>query len=175
MNHLKISNSITMQQLTITLATLLTGLIAGLFYAYSCSVNPGLGHLNDADYLNAMQSINRKIMNPVFFASFMGTLIVLPVATWFQYRSGLSTSFYLLLTATLFYVIGGFGITAACNVPLNEMLDKFDLRTASMADLARYRKDFEMPWNNFHQVRTIACILSFLLAIVACVKMGTRL
>src|SRR5438105_15298485 len=80
-----------------------TALIAGLFYAYSCSVNPGLGRLPDNEYLAAMQSINRAILNPVFFMSFMGTLLLLPLSTYLHYRQPNRSLFYLLLMATILY------------------------------------------------------------------------
>ncbi|ACT96463.1 anthrone oxygenase family protein [Dyadobacter fermentans] len=149
------------------LATALTsGLIAGLFYSYSCSVNPGLGALPDAGYLSAMQSINRAILNPVFFFSFMGTLLLLPLSTYQHLGTG--TRFYLLLGATLVYVIGTFGVTAAGNVPLNELLSKMNLTGASTDELAAHRLRFEMPWNRLHAIRTYASVLSFVLVLLAC-------
>src|SRR5688572_10813811 len=96
-----------------------TGLIAGLFYAYSCSINPGLGRLPDEAYLTAMQSINKAILNPVFFISFMGTLILLPLCTYLHYRQPVSPKFILLLIATALYLVGVFGVTIFGNVPLN--------------------------------------------------------
>ena len=109
-----------------------SALITGLFYAYSCSVNIGLSRLTDTEYLRAMQSINRAILDPWFFASFIGTLILLPVCTWITYRSEASSiTFYLLLAATLIYVIAAFGVTILRNVPLNDMLDKFDIGVAT--------------------------------------------
>jgi uncharacterized membrane protein len=51
---------------TLLIAVILTGLIAGLFFAYACSVNLGLTRLADAEYLKAMQSINGAILNPWF-------------------------------------------------------------------------------------------------------------
>ncbi len=74
----------------------LTALIAGLFYAYSCSVVLGLGKLSDAEYLKAMQNINREILNPVFFMmSFMGTAILLPVSAFvFRGSNQRLSSFY---------------------------------------------------------------------------------
>ena len=62
-----------------------TALIAGLLYAYSCSVIPGLKSLPDAEYIVTMQSINKAIQNPVFFISFMGTLVLLPITTYMNY------------------------------------------------------------------------------------------
>jgi uncharacterized membrane protein len=60
---------------------LLSGLVAGLLYAYSCSVNSGLKNLPDAAYLKAMQSINIAIQNPLFFASFLGLPVLLIINT----------------------------------------------------------------------------------------------
>lgn len=150
-------------------ATLLvTALIAGLFYAYSCSVNPGLHRLTDGEYLRSMQNINRAILNPVFYASFMGAFFLLPVCTYVVYRhDGISLSFWFILAAALLYIIGTFGVTIAGNVPLNEMLDKFDTQSATVQEIRAFRTKFEMPWNRLHTIRTIANILSLICAIGA--------
>ncbi|MET3535054.1 anthrone oxygenase family protein [Chryseobacterium limigenitum] len=72
-----------MTTILLIVTAVLTALIAGLFYAYSCSVVLGLGKLSDTEYLKAMQSINREILNPVFFVSFMGTAVLLPISTFY--------------------------------------------------------------------------------------------
>lgn len=79
--------------LVLAATAILTALVAGLFYAYSCSVSPGLGRLPDAGYLSAMQSINRAIQNPVFFISFLGCLILLPLSTYLHYSSPVTLRF----------------------------------------------------------------------------------
>ncbi|MDQ6481296.1 anthrone oxygenase family protein [Dyadobacter sp. LHD-138] len=150
------------------MTALTTALIAGLFYAYACSVNPGLAQLADAEYIAAMKSINIAIVNPVFMFSFMGTLLLLPLSTFLQYQHGVSTRFWFLLAATLVYVIGTFGVTVAGNVPLNETLAHFDLQSASPDVIARQRADFELPWNRLHTIRTAAGIVSLVLVILAC-------
>lgn len=152
--------------LFLLVTALASGLIAGLFYSYSCSVNPGLGTLSDAGYLAAMQSINRAILNPVFFFSFMGTLLLLPLSTYQHFGTG--SRFYLLLAAAVVYVIGTFGVTMLGNVPLNEALDKINLTGGSAQELAAHRLRFEVPWNRLHAVRTYASILSFVLVLLAC-------
>ena len=157
-----------MIQLVFVITTLSTGLIAGLFYAYACSVNPGLGRLSDTEYLRAMQSINRVILNPVFFMTFMGTLILLPVSTWLSYQGQPSPRFWYFLSAAIVYAVGVFGVTIAGNVPLNEALDKFNTGAASPDQAAVQRSLFEQKWNMLNTVRTVANILSALLAILAC-------
>jgi uncharacterized membrane protein len=139
----------------------LVALIAGLFYAYTVSVNLGLGKLSDAEYLRSMQSINRAILNPWFFMSFMGSLIMLPLSTWLASRAGgYDLSFYLLLAATILYVVGVFGVTISANVPLNESLDKFNISSATLEEVNSKRIAFEIPWNKFNLIRTVANVLS---------------
>ena len=41
----------------LTAATLTTGLVAGLFYAFSCAVMPGLRRTDDATFITAMRAI----------------------------------------------------------------------------------------------------------------------
>ncbi|MEL6651815.1 MAG: DUF1772 domain-containing protein, partial [Bacteroidota bacterium] len=63
-----------------------------------------------------MQSINRAILNPVFFLIFFGSLIAIAIATYFSYAVS-KTSFLLLMIATLTYLIGTIGVTLFGNVP----------------------------------------------------------
>lgn len=150
-------------------AAFTTALIAGLFYSYSCSVNWGLGRLNDAGYLSAMQSINREILNPLFYMSFMGTLFLLPISTWLQYSHPASIRFYLLLAATLVYTVGTFGVTVVGNVPLNNALDAINIPASSPEALRQHRELFEMPWNKLHSIRTVANAIALILVLLACI------
>ena len=153
---------------SLAFSTFTTAMIAGLFYSYSCSVNPGLARLTDANYIATMQSINTAIINPVFLFSFLGTLFLLPLSTYLVFQEGISNCFWLLSGATLLYWTGSFGVTIFGNVPLNEALASFDLSTASEHLIAEQRAKFEQPWNRLHLIRTIASVLSLILAISAC-------
>lgn len=146
-----------------------TALIAGLFYSYSCSVVPGLGRLPDAEYLAAMQSINKAILNPVFFASFMGTLLLLPISTCLYYGRPVSTGFILLLIASVVYIIGVFGVTVMGNVPLNDALDQFNIHAATADALSAQRAAFEEKWNSLNNIRTGASIISLVLVLTVCI------
>lgn len=150
--------------------SLTTALIAGLFYAYSFSVNPGLHQLSDLAYLTAMQSINRAILNPGFFLSFGGTLVLLPISTWMHYSPSPSIRFWLLLLASVLYALGVFGVTVSGNVPLNEALDAVSLEQATPDKLAVYRSAFEQPWNRLHNIRTVASITTLILVLAACLS-----
>jgi len=151
-------------------AVVLAGLAAGLFYSYDCSVVNGLGNLPDKEYLSAFQSINRAILNPYFFLSFMGSLILLPIAAWTTYKGENLVPFYFMLAAAILYAVGVFGVTIAGNVPLNDMLDKFDIGNASAEAIQDMRQKFEVKWNLLQHVRTYAAILAFTSAIISLIK-----
>ncbi len=154
--------------LVITATT--TALIAGLFYSWSCAVTIGLGRLSNVEYIAAMQSINRAILNPVFFISFLGTALLLPLSTYLHYTAAPSMRFWFLLAAAATYLIGVFGVTIVGNVPLNEALDAFNLHSATAQDIAAQRAKFEIPWNNLNMVRTVASTIAIVLVIIACIS-----
>jgi len=149
------------------ISLLLTGLVAGLFYSYDCSVVKGLRSVGDNVYLQTFQSINRAIQNPYFFISFMGCLLMLPITTIFGYKGLNSTGFYLILSATIIYFTGVFGVTVAGNIPLNEQLNSFSIIDADPESVSQMRKSFERPWNLFNTIRTWTSILCFGLMILS--------
>lgn len=156
-----------MTTILLIVTTTVTALIAGLFYAYSCSVVLGLGKLSDTEYLKAMQSINREILNPVFFMSFMGTSFLLPIST-FVFRSQ-NPVFLLLLLASLAYLIGVFGVTIMGNVPLNDRLDQFNIADSTLQAVKEMRSTFENRWNFLNNIRTVFSLISIILTVCACI------
>src|SRR5664279_4283382 len=130
----------TVSNVILVLTTTCTALMAGLFYSYSCSVVVGLKELNDPGYIAGMQAINRAIQNPVFFTSFFGTLLLLPVSTYLNYYQHPPVRFWLLLMATIIYLTGAFGVTVLGNISLNNALAKFNLDGAS-AEATRFTKN----------------------------------
>lgn len=141
-------------------------LIAGLFFAYSCSVIQGLGKLSSADYLKAMQSINREIQNPVFFICFFAPLLLLPMCVYKDFE--LPAVRNLQIAALAIYAIFVFGVTVFGNVPLNEHLARFDLSAASSDGISAERLRFERIWNILNHVRTLGSIGAFLCFFLSC-------
>jgi uncharacterized membrane protein len=158
------------QQIIVFITAFFLALMAGVFYAYSCSVNPGLNKLQASDYLRTMQVINRAILNPFFLLPFVTTVVLLPLSAWLAYHGGMSVQFYLFLAAALVYAFGAFGVTIMGNVPLNEMLDKADLTSV---DVEQLRVSFEIPWNKLHTIRTVSIVVSLGLVLVGLVKRET--
>ncbi len=162
----------TVSNVTLVLAAICTALMAGLFYSYSCSVVPGLKLLADSRYIASMQAINKAIQNPLFFACFFGTLLLLPISAYLNYFEYPHLRFWLLLAAAILYLIGVFGVTAFGNIPLNNGLEKFNLANASAEAVSLQRTIFERRWNNLNIIRTISSILSLVFVIIACVSSG---
>jgi len=150
-------------QLLYGTCVVLTGLIAGLFYGWQCSVINGLALLPDREYLMAFQSMNKGILNLAFFLSFMGSIMVLAITAFISYKRDNSAFFPYLAASLAIYMIGVFGVTVACNVPLNETLAAFDISGASGDQIKGMRLRFENLWNSWHLVRTIACMISFVI------------
>lgn len=151
------------------ITVLFSGLVSGLLYGYTCSVNPGLKALSDIEYIKAMQSINHAIQNPIFFVSFIGLLILFPITGYMLYQQK-DYAFNLFLSAAIVYVVGVFGVTILFNVPLNDQLAKFPILTAAPHDISQMRQQFEKPWNTYHFIRTLASVIAFSLLILAVLK-----
>lgn len=144
----------------------LTGLSAGLFYAWSVSVIPGTLKVSDSNYLETMQSINKAILNPAFFLIFFGSIFFLSIASIYQFNDS-KTAFWLMLSASGCYLLGTVGVTALGNVPLNNQLEGLQLSALGSEELNRFRKFYEPNWNKLHMARTVFAILSFFLSIAA--------
>lgn len=155
---------ISIKSVTLFFAVVLTGLSAGLFYAWMVSVIPGTRKLTDLTYMESMQSINREILNPAFFLIFFGSPISLAISTFQYVNTGLT--FWLILAATAIYLVGTFGVTILGNVPLNNALDSLDLASLQEDNLQEFRKMYEGKWNRFHFIRTVFSVVSFTLSLM---------
>lgn len=146
---------------------ILVGLSSGFFYAWEVSVIPGTVKVSTSTYLETMQQINREILNPRFLLIFFGSLVVLLLSTYLQFRDISNSSFWLLLAATATYLIGTVGVTAFGNVPLNDMLDVIQLDSLNPQQQEDLRQSYEGKWNRLHSIRTLFSGLSFLLTVLA--------
>ena len=159
--------------LTLGLATLATGLVAGVFYAYAISVNLGLAAQPDASYVATMQAINARIQNPLFFAGFFGAVLFLLATLAAHIPRPRSGRFWLVALACALYIVGCFLLTVFVNVPLNEELARL-AANASPDELSGARAAYEDPWNFWNGVRTVFSSMAFLALIGACLLREDR-
>jgi len=137
------------------IAALGSGLMAGVFFAFSVFVMAALARLPSAQGIAAMQAINIAVINPIFMAVFMGTgilcavLAVVSLLLWTQPGS------VYLLAGALIYPVGSIGVTMRCNVPLNNALAAVAPDSTEGASLwSRY----VTVWTAWNHLRTAACL-----------------
>jgi uncharacterized membrane protein len=141
--------------------------MAGIFFTWSNAVKPGIGKLNDIDYLSALQSMNRVILNSLFLIVFIGTIISVALVPVFHFHFYPKNIFWLLILIVIIYWVGVFSVTVFGNIPLNEILDKRNLSVMNPNDLSLLRDSIENRWNNFNLIRSISSAVSFLLLIIS--------
>ncbi|WP_433627261.1 DUF1772 domain-containing protein [Nocardia sp. CA-120079] len=141
-------------------ATLATGLIAGVFYAYAISVMPALNRTDDRTIIDVMQKINVVIINPWFMLGFLGTVGFTLLAAALHLGKEHRTTLIWLGVALALNVIA-FAVTSGLNVPLNDQLAAAG-DPAQIGDLAKVRADFESAWVRWNILRAILHTLAFL-------------
>ncbi|PWH82317.1 DUF1772 domain-containing protein [Algibacter marinivivus] len=154
-----------MKTTALFITILLNALSTGFFFAWSVSVILGTKKVGDFTYLESMQSINKEILNPAFFIVFFGSLIMLVMSASMQFNN--KSMFGLVLASAIIYLIGTFGITAFGNVPLNNELEALNITKLSILELKNFRTYYESAWNQYHNIRTISSIISFILLLIS--------
>lgn len=137
------------------LSALGSGLMAGLFFAFSAFIMTAFGRLPPAGGIAAMQSINVAILNPIFFIVFFGTaaasvlLVIAALAKWSEPGAAY------LLAGSLLYLVGCIIVTMVFNVPLNNALAATaPTSTEATSVWTRYLS----VWTSWNHIRTIACL-----------------
>jgi uncharacterized membrane protein len=141
-----------------------SGLVAGIFFAFSTFVMAALGRILAEQGIAAMQSISITVLNPAFFIAFLGTgavclALVAGSYVWWGEASG-----KLVLAASLIYLVGCIGVTMVCNVPLNDALAAVSANTPEAAAVwSRYLN----VWTAWNHLRTAAPLLAAILFMTA--------
>ena len=152
-------------------AIFLTGLMAGIFFTWSNAVKPGIGKLGDIEYLRALQSMNRVILNNAFRIIFLGAIIAVALVPVFYFNLYPKNIFWLFVFTLVIYWIGVFGVTVSGNIPLNEILDKTNLESITLEEIKTLRESIELKWNNYNLIRCISSGITFILLIVSFLTM----
>lgn len=138
-------------------AAIVSGIVGGIFYAFSSFVMPALSRIPAPEGIRAMQRINID----VFHWSFMGLFFGMPAlclgiaiaSAWKVWGSG--TPF--ALTGALVYLLGCFFVTVVGNVPRNNALAQVE---ASEEAAEGVWHDYLRVWTRWNTLRTVACIVA---------------
>jgi uncharacterized membrane protein len=140
--------------------TIGSGLLAGVFFAFSAFVMSGLQRLPDRDGAAAMRSINVTAQRPPLMIALFGVsalcvaMIVRALATWSQPGAAW------LLAGAIVTIVGALGVTAAINVPLNNRLE------AGTVTWSR----FLAGWDPANHARTILCVAGCAVLLVGAIR-----
>jgi len=148
----------------VLLSALGSGLVGGIFFAFSTFVLGALARLPPPQGIAAMQSINIVVINPLFMAAFMGTAalcLIVAAGALFGWAGPHST---LVLAGAVLYLVGNIVVTVAGNVPLNDALAAVDPASAEGAAVwARYIPNWNL-WNHVRTATGLAAAACFTIA-----------
>jgi uncharacterized membrane protein len=145
-------------------AAVLSGVMAGIFYAFSNSIMAALAKIPAPSGIAAMQAINVVIINPLFMLVFLGpallsaVLLVAALLGWGDMATGW------VIAGSVLYLVGSILVTGAFNIPRNNALDKL---SPTAAESAAYWTRFLTEWTTWNHVRTAACIASMVCFVLA--------
>lgn len=151
------------------IAAIGSGLVAGLFFAFSTFIMAALANIAPSHGISAMQSINSTILRSLFIPLFFGTtlasaaLAIVALLRWGEPGA------WSMLAAAVIYVLGMFVGTIAFNVPLNTALARVE---ASSNEAVPVWSRYLAVWTRWNHVRTIAATIACGLYIVAIVAQG---
>ena len=149
----------------LALSVLASALIAGFFYAYHCSVMPGLAATDAVSAIKAMQGINAVVRNAVFAFSFFGTLAFGGIAILLLIGAG-SWPLALALLGTAIFGLGAFMVTLLYSVPLNEGLANIVPTAENAAAIWQAYLEPWMFWNTLRMVMSVLTLAAFTASLV---------
>ncbi|SDW91117.1 Uncharacterized membrane protein [Saccharopolyspora shandongensis] len=156
-----------LQIATMLSATIACALMAGLFAGFAYAVMPGLGRSSDRTLVEAMQNINKAILNPAFLVPFIGAIPLLALAVFLAWQGHGRPALPWLIAGLVLY-LAAFAITAAFNVPLNDRL------ATATTDFAAARSAFEKTWGTWNIVRALVHTAAFICLLWSLVVYGSQ-
>ena len=150
-------------------AILGSGLVAGVFYAFSTLIMQGLARLPAEEGMRAMQSINVTVLNRWFLWVFMGTFglcLALIFIFAVDYRGLRSVC---IILGGVIYVVWCFLVTGTRNVPRNTLLEK---TPANAAHATLVWQTYLQEWTHYNHLRTAAAFITCLCFILGALLEG---
>jgi uncharacterized membrane protein len=149
----------------LTLATAVaSGLVGGVFFAFSNFVMQALGRLRPSEGAAAMQAINITVINPLFMTALFGTgLASLVLLVWGLAELDEPYAGWLIAAGAM-YVVGEVVLTGGYHVPRNNALARVDPHSEEGAGVWR---TYLVEWTRMNHVRTLAGLAASALLAVA--------
>lgn len=147
------------------LAILTTGIVAGTVFAYANSVMPGLRKSDDRTFVLSVRHLTSSVANPIFLIISNGALIAqIGFAVVAVYLQRFDT--VVLGSIALISYVATLLVTFLGNLPLNKAIISAELPTSD-SGWHKLRTQFESRWTSLNLLRTLTCILSVSMLLVA--------
>lgn len=143
--------------LSLVAAAIGSGLVAGIFFAFSTFIMTAFSRIPAEQGIAAMNSINVTIVRSPFMGLFVPTAmlcIVIAVLAVIDWRGGASL---LMLAGAALYLLASFLSTIVFNVPMNDALEKV---AGSGTEAVQLWTTYLRDWTWWNHVRTIASLLA---------------
>ncbi len=143
--------------LSLVAAAIGSGLVAGIFFAFSTFIMTALSRIPAEQGIAAMNSVNVTILRSPFMGLFLPTAIlclVIAVLALIDWRGGASA---LMLTGAALYLLASFASTIIFNVPMNDALAKV---AGNGPEAVQLWTTYVRDWTWWNHVRTIASLLA---------------
>lgn len=141
-------------------------LIAGVFFTFSTFVMKALAQQPIAQGIATMQAINIAVINPWFMTVFLGTTIASTGGAIVALLNLHQPHAIYLLIGSLLYLVGTFGVTIGCNIPLNNALAIVEPNSPDGPTMwAKYLNHWTF-WNHVRTVAGLAASANFIVSII---------
>ena len=148
----------------IFIAAIGSGVVGGVFFAFSSFVMPGLARMPAASGIAAMNSINVTAVTPLFMTALFGTALVCLIVCIGAVTGWSQPGSLWLVAGGLVYLVGIVLVTIVFNVPLNDALSAVDPASTNGADMwSRYLDEWVM-WNHVRTIAGVAALACFWIA-----------
>lgn len=148
------------------LAAVGCGLMAGLFFAFSNFVMKALVRLPSEQGMAAMQLINVTVINPVFLLIFLGTAVLSVILGIYALTHWGAAGSPWLLVGGACYLLGGFGVTMAFNVPLNNLLARTSSSDSTSAEVWSSYVARWLRWNHVRAAMSVAATAALVYGLI---------
>lgn len=142
---------LSLYEISVLTATIGSGLVAGLCFAFASFVMQAFDLLGASQAIRTMQAINTKILRSSAMGLWFGTAVAGVVA------AVLAEDRTLAVAAAVLYGLGAILITGRGNVPLNEQLDRVD---PDAPDAEEIWRRYRVAWGRWNALRTVVCALA---------------
>jgi len=144
------------------IAAISSGLIAGVYFAFSAFIMQAFGKIHSTQGISAMNAINETILRSAFMPLFFASSIISLWLIFSGYIHWGETGSELTLLAGAIYFTGMFACTVIFNVPLNNALAAIDDDSKNTQIIW---SDYLKSWTRWNHLRTFSSLCSCIICI----------